>query len=111
MVHRARLAGPGAADRHLPVSLPAPIRRKRTCAFGSPPASRVDMGMATRPSNSNAAGAMLLAVCTALFCNLGEALAEDTTTTPYPGVTHIRRVTSTQRIRVVKINLGLKTIR
>ena len=54
---------------------------------------------------------LLPAVCTALLCNLSSAHAEDTTTTPYPGVTHIRRVTSNQRIQVVKVDLTKKTIR
>jgi hypothetical protein len=54
---------------------------------------------------------LLIAVSSALLCNLPVARAEDTTTTPYPGVTHIRRVTSTQRIHVVKIDLTAKTIR
>ena len=54
---------------------------------------------------------LLLAVGTSLFCNLPVARADDTTTTPYPGVTHIRRVTDTQRIHVVKIDLTARTIR
>ena len=52
-----------------------------------------------------------MTVCTWLVCNVSVARAEDTTTTPYPGVTHIRRVTSSQRIHVVKIDLTRKTIR
>jgi exopolysaccharide biosynthesis protein len=50
-------------------------------------------------------------VGTAILCKLPAAHAEDTTTTPYPGVTHIRRVTSNQRIQVVKVDLTRKTIR
>ncbi|HEU5058188.1 MAG TPA: phosphodiester glycosidase family protein [Kofleriaceae bacterium] len=52
-----------------------------------------------------------MAVCTGVLCNVSVAGAEDTTTTPYPGVTHIRRITSTQRIHVVKVDLARKTIR
>ena len=52
-----------------------------------------------------------IAVCTHVLCNFSVARAEDTTSTPYPGVTHIRRVTSSQRIHAVKVDLTLKTIR
>jgi exopolysaccharide biosynthesis protein len=54
---------------------------------------------------------LLPVVCTAVLCNQSLARAEDTTTTPYPGVTHIRRVTGNQRIHVVKVDLTQKTIR
>lgn len=54
---------------------------------------------------------LLPVVGTTILCNLPAAHAEDTTTTPYPGVTHIRRVTSSQRIHVVKVDLTRKTIR
>jgi len=63
-----------------------------------------------RKLSSARALALLTGVGTAALCNLSVARADDTTT-PYPGVTHIRRVTSSQRIHVVKIDLSLKTIR
>lgn len=56
-------------------------------------------------------GSVLLAVCTLGTLRPGRAAAEDTTTTPYPGVTHIERVTSTQKIHVVKVDLSRATIR
>ncbi len=69
------------------------------------------MAGTTSPARRNRTLPLLIAVGTAALCNLPVARADDTTTTPYPGVTHIRRVTSSQRIHVVKIDLTLKTIR
>jgi hypothetical protein len=92
----------------------SPCEKTNVC-FGMTPASlhRMDAARFSPLRNSSTGWRLLvrMAVCTWLLCNFSVARGEDTTTTPYPGVTHIRRVTSSQRIHVVKIDLTQKTIR
>jgi hypothetical protein len=50
-------------------------------------------------------------VCALLLLVASPALAEDTWTEPVPGVRHMRRVTASQRLHVVKIDLARRDLR